>query len=129
MRFGLEKCHSASNIDPQDWRRKLLNRNEYLAHRWGHDWTPIEVTRCRQSCCYRNRLTLGMGGGENSTPIHTTTGLPPSATAPIANSGWNGAPISRASTRSSGACNMAAIGAATGTPPRGSANTTAASPL
>jgi len=33
------------------------------------------------------------------------------------------------STRSSGACSIAAIGAATGTPPRGRANTTTSSPL
>jgi uncharacterized protein with HEPN domain len=30
MRFGLEKCHSASNIDPQDWRRKLYFSADWL---------------------------------------------------------------------------------------------------
>src|SRR5579872_6653890 len=48
----------------------------------------------------------------------------PSATAPMANSGWMGTPILRTSKRSSGASRAWAASAATGTPPRGSASTT-----
>jgi hypothetical protein len=33
-----------------------LNSNEYLAQRWGHDWTPIEVTQYRQFYCYHSQL-------------------------------------------------------------------------
>src|SRR5256885_1094072 len=48
---------------------------------------------------------------------------PPSATAPIPNSGWVGAPTLRATNTSSGASRARATSKATGTPPRGSANT------
>ncbi len=56
------RCHSASNRDPQPRCRKLLNRNDNLADRRGHHWTPIEVSDYRQFYCHRNRLALSMGG-------------------------------------------------------------------
>ncbi len=50
------------------WRRKLLNSKEYLAQ---SDWTAIEVTQCRQFCCYHSQLAPEVGGvkvGHRFTP-------------------------------------------------------------
>ena len=60
--------------------------------------------------------------------LRTMTGAPPSTMAPMASSGYIGAPILRTRTRSSGAPSAAATSAATGTPPRGRARTTGSSP-
>ena len=59
-----------------------------------------------------------------TSSLRTMVGVPPSKTAPIANSGWRGTPILRTRIRPSGALSAAATSAATGTPPRGSARTT-----
>src|SRR4051812_4114967 len=59
-----------------------------------------------------------------TSSLTTSSGWPPSATAPTASSFWKGAPILSTSTRSSGACKARAISKPTGTPPRGSASTT-----
>ena len=53
----------------------------------------------------------------------STTAVPSSATAPMANSGFSGAPSLRTVRTSSGAPSTRATSAATGTPPRGSATT------
>src|SRR5271157_2712253 len=59
-----------------------------------------------------------------TSSLRTIMGAAPSTTAPIANSGRQGTPILRTSTRSRGAVSAAATSAATGTPPRGSARIT-----
>lgn len=60
----------------------------------------------------------------NGSSLRTTIGDPPSTIAPIANAGWDGTPIFRTRTRSSGASSRAAISAATGMPLRGNARIT-----
>src|SRR5438552_1657953 len=58
----------------------------------------------------------------------SSSGASPSTIAPSASSGWNGTPILRTRTMSSGASSPFAISAPIGTPPRGSASTTGSPP-
>ena len=85
----------------------------------------------RRCTSARSRLSTSANSASLTCTRRTTrsftTSVPPSPTAPIANSGWNGTPSLRTTITSSGASSARATSAATGTPPRGNPSTTTSS--
>ena len=93
---------------------------------------PPRNRRARRSTSARSRPSTSANSASLTCARRTTrsftTSAPPSPTAPIASSGWNGTPSLRTTITSNGASSARATSAATGTPPRGNPSTTTSSP-